>query len=256
MSRYGIKDVFLTLQGEGLRAGTKALFVRFTGCNLWDGHPLHRDRGEGSCARWCDTDFFKGTVMDADTLLGKMDDLWPLEKGVERWCVLTGGEPTLQIDRELVDALRHSGWRIAIETNGTEENNALLYADHICIAPKLLVNGEPTQIVQPRAHEIKVVLPGALPGEVGWTDAMLDELEARFSDTGTPCAFFVQPQDPLVDPAFVSETALLRVKGVEEEREAELEAQLRKNIQRCIKHVMRRPQWRLSFQVHKLIGLQ
>ncbi len=249
MGRYGVKDVFVTLQGEGMRAGTKALFVRFTGCNLWSGQAHKRDEGEGSCARWCDTDFFKGTVMDQDDLLARMVALWP--PGDERWCVLTGGEPTLQIDHDLMRALKARGWKVAIETNGTEENDALRFADHICIAPKLSVKGDPLPLVVPRAHEIKVVLPGALPGEPGWTTEMLLELEGRFPHA----RLFVQPQDPLVDPSLISETALLRRGELVGDVAEVMEIELRRNVKRCVQHVMDHPTWALSFQVHKAIGL-
>ncbi len=163
--RDGIKEVFCTLQGEGVRAGTKAVFVRFTGCNLWDGMPLHRDKGEGSCAKWCDTDFFKGKVMSTEDLLAAMHDAWG-EGDVhdDRWVVLTGGEPCLQIDKELMEALQSEDWSVAIETNGTVANEVVSEnADWICIAPKLRANdGEVTTLLMSRAEITTFWLVGGL----------------------------------------------------------------------------------------------
>lgn len=262
MSRYGIKDVFLTVQGEGARAGTKAVFVRFTGCNLWDGLPHHRDRGVGPCAQWCDTDFAKGTVMELGELTDKMGALWPAGNGA-RWCVLTGGEPCLQIDKELLLALTDLGWHVAVETNGTVENDAVLqFARHICVAPK---RGTPWWTLR-AADELKVVLPGAMPGEQGWTDEELVAVEARASQLAfgstresfrAPVqALYVQPQDPLVSGNFVEQTALKRSVDVDADAEEQLELRLRRNLQLCITWVMAHPRWRLSMQLHKFIGMQ
>jgi len=181
VSRYVVKEVFLTLQGEGKRAGTKAVFVRFSGCNLWDGHPLHRDRGKGPCAKWCDTDFFKGTPLDLDEIMHQVGTLWaPSHLHVDRWVVLTGGEPTLQIDNALVAALHRDGWRIAVETNGTVDNDALRLCDHICLSPK---RGTAWQTLG-NAHEVKVVFPG------GWSEADLADVQQPFPGA----ELFVQPQ--------------------------------------------------------------
>lgn len=249
--KYGVKDIFLTLQGEGVRAGTKAVFLRFTGCNLWSGRPAGRDTGEGACSRWCDTDFFKGSVLSIPEILAHLHKEWPDTYGQARWVVLTGGEPFLQINRPLVDALHDAGWNIAVETNGTVESIVADRIDHICIAPKLGADGEPLLIVLPHADEIKVVLPGDVPLKPGWTPAMLDEIAL----TWPKARLFVQPMDPLVDPSFVEETALKRTKDVEPNVEAELDARFNRHLQQCIAQVMRDPSWSLSSQTHKMWGL-
>lgn len=255
MSRYGIKDVFLTLQGEGARAGTKALFVRFSGCNLWNGNPVNRDQGDGACAKWCDTDFFKGSVMALEDLLAKMEAAWPRD-GEERWCVLTGGEPCLQIDADLLDALHGEGWKVAVETNGTEENEAVrAKADWICIAPKLGRDGQPLPLSMPRADELKVVLPGAAPGEPGWTTAAMLAIQKVALETLECDTLFVQPQDPIVSPNFVEETSLKRTRPIEDDQLALLEKQFDLSVQKCIAWVLAYPKWRLSLQAHKFIGV-
>lgn len=258
MSRYGIKEVFLTIQGEGLRAGTKAVFVRFSGCNLWDGLPHHRDRGEGACAKWCDTDFFKGTVMSEEEIVEAMGMLWPVEldPNAERWCVLTGGEPCLQIDEDLMNALRFAGWKIAIETNGTEENDAASDADHICWAPKLSADGTPLPLAITVAHEVKVVLPGAAIGSPGWSMVQLLGLEKAARELWPGVALFVQPQDPLVAPNLVEETALKRkIAEPGAEVEAYLDQVFEASCAKCTAWVLANPTWRLSLQTHKFIGV-
>lgn len=265
MGRYGVKDVFVTLQGEGSRAGSKAVFVRFSGCNLWDGLPIHRDRGEGACAMWCDTDFAKGTVMSTDELLFKMGDLWLPDgalgpDGVEkRFCVLTGGEPCLQVDIDLMLALTNNGWIIAVETNGTIGNPAVEdYADHICIAPKLTRDGGPAAIMIHVAHEIKVVLPGAALGKKGWSTEALRALEALAQRTlfgGREGSLYVQPQDPIIDPSFVEESLLKRSREVPDDVGDVLDAQYKASLGHCIAWVMANPRWRLSTQMHKTISM-
>ena len=256
MGRYGIRDVFLTLQGEGARTGTKALFVRFTGCNLWDGMPLHRDRGIGACAKWCDTDFFKGKVYSTDELLAQMNEVWPPD-GEERWCVLTGGEPCLQIDKALLEALHGDGWKVAIETNGTEENVQVeRYADWICIAPKLDAAGEPLPLALARASEVKVVLPGIAHGAgAGWKTTSLLALEKVAIEVLQCDMLYVQPQDPIVSPDFVSESLLVHSKPIEEEQAALLAHLYNTSVQQCIAWVLAHPRWRMSVQQHKTLGL-
>lgn len=261
MSRYGIKAVFNTLQGEGSRAGWRSVFVRMTGCNLWDGHPLHRDSGAGPCARWCDTDFFKGTPMSLEELLASMDAAWPLSEAIPsgyrwgdivspkegvRWCVLTGGEPTLQINDELVEGLHKAGWCVAVETNGTVECPALERCDHVCLSPKL-----GTRVVLRRADEIKVVLPGAADGAPGWTDAEL----LKFAASGSWRRKFVQAQDIPLDPSLVDITLL---KGNCRDTDTVDLGQhiFGRHVERAVTFVMNNPSWSLSVQVHKLLGLE
>jgi 7-carboxy-7-deazaguanine synthase (Cx14CxxC type) len=122
---YAIKEIFYTLQGEGAHTGTPAVFVRFAGCNLWSGREQDRERdaAKGGCARWCDTDF-RGTDgalggrYSALELARAVVALWPAPSGVKT-VVLTGGEPTLQLDAPLVAELSDAGFRVHVETNGT-----------------------------------------------------------------------------------------------------------------------------------------
>lgn len=223
---YSVVEVFRTLQGEGSRAGTSAVFVRFAGCNLWNGLASGRSSGTGSCAAWCDTRFTGGSKYTAERLVEECDELWP--GSGERWVVLTGGEPCLQLDAALVGAFRARGWSLAIETNGTQQNAALELLDHVTLSPK---KGPP--VLVKRCTDLKVVLPGWDETEVL---AMTEAIEARFR--------FVQPRDELLSPE-VEDTVL---------RGGEL-AGLRHNVLECIGFVHRNPGWRLGLQTHKLLGL-
>lgn len=151
---YAVKELFLTLQGEGVNAGRRAVFIRFSGCNLWSGREADRER---AVCRFCDTDFVGvdgpggGRFVDAAALASAAVDRWgPADEN--RFVVLTGGEPMLQIDGELLDALRHSGFRIAVETNGTIA--ALPGIDWLCVSPKA-----GSTIVQRSGDELKLVWP-------------------------------------------------------------------------------------------------
>ena len=151
---YAVKEMFLTLQGEGVNAGRRAVFVRFAGCNLWSGR--EQDRATATC-RFCDTDFVGtdgaggGKFADAATLADAAAGLWG--SGVEeRFCVLTGGEPMLQVDGALVDALHARGFTIAIESNGTLPVHPGI--DWVCISPKA-----GSQVVQTAGDELKLVWP-------------------------------------------------------------------------------------------------
>lgn len=164
---YTVKERFLTLQGEGRHAGRAAVFVRFTGCNLWSGR--EKDRAEAIC-RFCDTDFLGtdgeggGKFADANALADAIVDTWRagVADDVQRYVVFTGGEPTLQLDDALVDACHARGITVAIETNGTREVPSGV--DWICVSPKA-----GTTLVQRHGHELKLVypqpdlLPEALP---------------------------------------------------------------------------------------------
>src|SRR3954464_12735051 len=134
---YAVKEIFLTLQGEGVNAGRRAVFARFAGCNLWSGREA--DRAAAIC-RFCDTDFvgtdgtLGGKFTDADALAAQIEAQWPVGERDHRLTVLTGGEPLLQLDAALIDALHARGFRIAVESNGT-----LLAPpgiDWLCISPK------------------------------------------------------------------------------------------------------------------------
>ncbi|NML06103.1 7-carboxy-7-deazaguanine synthase [Sphingomonas sp. G-3-2-10] len=174
---YAVKEMFLTLQGEGVNAGARAVFVRFAGCNLWTGR--EQDRAKAIC-KFCDTDFVGtdgvggGKFADAAALADAVAGHWG--EGVEaRFVVLTGGEPMLQIDDALVDALHARGFRIAIETNGTLPVHPGI--DWVCVSPKA-----GSDVTQRSGDELKLVWPQA------GTD--VDALEGwDFSH------FLVQPMD-------------------------------------------------------------
>jgi 7-carboxy-7-deazaguanine synthase (Cx14CxxC type) len=155
---YAIKEMFLTLQGEGLQAGRRAVFIRFAGCNLWSGR--EQDRARADCT-FCDTDFVGtngdngGRYADAPEVAARAAGLWAegLEQDVpRRLAVLTGGEPLLQVDAPLIEALHAAGFEIAIETNGTLPVPAGI--DWICVSPKA-----GTRIVQRTGNELKLVWP-------------------------------------------------------------------------------------------------
>jgi len=151
---YSVKEMFLTLQGEGVHAGRRAVFVRFAGCNLWTGREA--DRATAVC-RFCDTDFIGtdgiggGKFADAAALVAAVEAQWGSGR-TRRFVVLTGGEPMLQIDDALVAALHDAGFMIAIESNGTIAAHPGI--DWVCISPKA-----GSEVVQRRGDELKLVWP-------------------------------------------------------------------------------------------------
>ena len=151
---YAVKEMFLTLQGEGVQAGRRAVFVRFAGCNLWSGR--EQDRATAVC-RFCDTDFIGtdgsggGRFADAALLVAAAVDFWG-EGLSERFVVLTGGEPMLQIDDALVGAFHRAGFTIAMESNGTLAAHPGI--DWVCISPKA-----GSVVVQRQGDELKLVWP-------------------------------------------------------------------------------------------------
>jgi len=151
---YKVKEIFYTLQGEGVHTGRAAVFVRFAGCNLWSGRESDRGFGIGSCSSWCDTDFTGGdTVPTALALVGKALDVWGNSTDSKnRFVVLTGGEPALQVDSTLCAALQANGFYVSIETNGTCDLPDGI--DWICCSPK---TGRPLKLKG--CDELKVVYP-------------------------------------------------------------------------------------------------
>lgn len=150
---YKIKEIYYTIQGEGAQTGRPAVFVRFTGCNLWSGREA--DRATAIC-QFCDTDFFgtdgvNGGRYSADELISVIRQCWN-GKAEHPFIVLTGGEPMLQLDQALVDALHDAGIEIAVETNGTIA--APQHLDWICVSPK--AGGD---LVQRSGNELKLVYP-------------------------------------------------------------------------------------------------
>ena len=152
---YSIKEIFYTLQGEGAHAGRPAVFCRFSGCNLWTGR--ESDRASAIC-QFCDTDFVGtdgeggGKFKTPEELAATINALWPASYTASKYVVFTGGEPLLQLDRPLIDAMHAVGFTIAIETNGTLPVPEGV--DWICVSPKM-----GSELVVKKGSEIKVVIP-------------------------------------------------------------------------------------------------
>ena len=175
---YSVKEIFYTLQGEGSQAGYPAVFLRFAGCNLWSG--LEKDRNTAVC-KFCDTNFVGvdgqngGKFKSPTALAQSVTQLWPTSDSKNRLVVCTGGEPLLQLDHALIDALHEAGFRIAIETNGTIA--APTGIDWICVSPK-----SDAPLNQTSGHELKLVFPQ--------DDATPDKFEhLKFEN------FYLQPMD-------------------------------------------------------------
>jgi 7-carboxy-7-deazaguanine synthase (Cx14CxxC type) len=207
---YAVKELFATLQGEGAQAGRPSVFCRFTGCNLWSGR--EKDRATAVC-QFCDTDFIGtdgeggGRFADAAALADAIQAAWP-GGAAHRYVVFTGGEPLLQLDTPLIEAMHARGFEVAVESNGTLEPPPGI--DWLCVSPKagaaVTVRG---------GSELKLVFPQpALQPEA------VQHLAFRH--------FFLQPMD---GPDRVANTAAA--------------------VRYCLTH----PQWRLSLQTHKLIGI-
>jgi 7-carboxy-7-deazaguanine synthase (Cx14CxxC type) len=208
---YAVKEIFYTLQGEGAQAGRAAVFCRFAGCNLWSGREA--DRATAVC-RFCDTDFIGtdgaggGRFASAEALAAAVEEKWPANSSGKKFVVCTGGEPLLQMDSALIDALHARGFEIAVETNGTVAAPAGL--DWVCVSPKAGAG-----LVQRSGQELKLVFPQA-----GFEPDQFTALNFRH--------FFLQPMD---GPSRAANTELA--------------------VQYCMQH----PQWRLSLQTHKFLGI-
>ncbi|MGO8759454.1 MAG: 7-carboxy-7-deazaguanine synthase [Terracidiphilus sp.] len=233
---YAVKEIYYTLQGEGAQTGRAAVFCRFAGCNLWSGR--EQDRASAVC-HFCDTDFADtngpggGKFVSAEELATAIAEKWapglrgeattdpstaPLAKNatgsaqddrsLRKFVVCTGGEPLLQLDAPLIDALHARGFEIAVETNGTIEAPPGL--DWICVSPKA-----GAELRQRRGDELKLVYP-----QPGAEPEQFESLAFRH--------FFLQPMD-----------------GPNREQNTRLA------IEYCLKH----PRWRLSLQIHKLLGI-
>ena len=182
---YAVKEAFLTLQGEGVQAGSRAVFLRFAGCNLWSGREA--DRATAQC-NFCDTDFVGtdgpggGKFAAADALADHVGALWG-EGNDRRLVVITGGEPMLQLDAALIDALHARDFRIAVESNGTLP--ATPGIDWLCISPKA-----GTEVVQRKGDELKLVWP-----QQGIDPAALESWDFRH--------FLVQPMDCVTGQAAI-----------------------------------------------------
>lgn len=211
---YSIKEIFYTLQGEGAQAGRPAVFCRFAGCNLWSGR--EKDRANATC-NFCDTDFIGtdgpggGQFADAVDLSIAIKSVWPHSscRQAQPFVVCTGGEPALQIDDALIEALHHQGFEIAIETNGSSELPE--HIDWVCVSPKA---DYPLALSQ--GDELKLVYPQA------------DNDPSQFAQLAFK-HFYLQPMDG---------------------------PHLEKNTQKTIDYCLHHPQWKLSLQSHKIIGIR
>lgn len=207
---YAVKEMFLTLQGEGMQVGRRAVFLRFAGCNLWTGR--EQDRATAEC-RFCDTDFVGmdgdngGRYPTADALADKVVELWG--NLPSPFVVMTGGEPLLQVDDALIAAFKARGVETAIETNGTQA--APEGIDWICVSPKA-----GTEIVLRRGNELKLVWPqpGINPRDL---------IDWEFDH------FLLQPMDGTT---------------------------LNDTRASAITYILDHPEWRLSTQTHKVIGIR
>jgi 7-carboxy-7-deazaguanine synthase (Cx14CxxC type) len=229
---YAVKEIFYTLQGEGAQAGRAAVFCRFVGCNLWSGREA--DRATAVC-RFCDTDFVGvdgtggGRFESARALAAAIEQKWPPDpsgksaSSGKRFVVCTGGEPLLQLDADLIDALHDCDFEVAVETNGTVAAPPGL--DWVCVSPKA-----GTKLVQRCGDELKLVYPqaGADPRE-------FEALSFRH--------FFLQPMDVVsLDVTSLNGTSL---NGATRASHTEL----------ALRYCLSRPQWRLSLQTHKFLGI-
>lgn len=206
---YSVKELFFTLQGEGAQAGRAAVFCRFAGCNLWTGR--EQDRATAVCT-FCDTDFVGtdgeggGKFATAEALADRIAKAWP--GGGKPYVVCTGGEPLLQLDEPLIDALHARGFEVAVETNGTQAAPKGL--DWICVSPKA-----DAPLVLTSGHELKLVYPQPLA------------MPERFAGLDFQ-NFFLQPMDSVLQ---------------------------REHTRAAVKYCMEHPQWRLSVQMHKVVGI-
>jgi 7-carboxy-7-deazaguanine synthase len=182
---YSVKEIFYTLQGEGLRAGRPAVFCRFSGCNLWSGR--ESDRGSAVC-KFCDTDFIGtdgtlgGKFENATHLAEQINSLWP--KGKEsKYIVLTGGEPLLQVDEFLINELHRLRFEVAVETNGTV--TAPRGIDWLCVSPK-----SGSDWIQKVGDELKLVFPqpGLMPETIkldGFANYLLQPMDGILKKENT-----------------------------------------------------------------------
>lgn len=207
---YRINEIFYSIQGEGTHAGRPAVFVRFSGCNLWTGR--EKDRHKAIC-QFCDTDFQHFTKYpEVEDLVDHITDHLPENAWDTRtpMVVLTGGEPMLQVDKGLIDALLAVPLFVAIETNGTYE--IPFWLDWVCVSPKA-----GSKLALRRADEVKLVYP-----QPACTPGQIEALIAADS-------YRLQPMDG---------------------------PNLAANTQAAFDYCLANPQWSLSLQTHKMIGVR
>jgi 7-carboxy-7-deazaguanine synthase len=224
---YAVKEIFYTLQGEGAHSGRPAVFLRFSGCNLWTGLERDRDKGPGGCSRWCDTDFVGtdgtggGKFQTPANLVAAVARHWPpvassastadgaVTMAPRPFVVCTGGEPLLQLDAPLLREFNAAGWFVSVETNGTVEPPAgelWLTVSPKANAPLKLLHG----------NELKLIYP-----QVGAEPERFESLDFQH--------FFLQPMDS-----------------------PELSQNTTAALQYCLAH----PKWRLSLPTHKILNIR
>lgn len=211
---YAVKEIFYSLQGEGAQTGRPTIFLRFSGCNLWNGREI--DRLTSIC-KFCDTDFVGtdgshgGKYATPEALSNEILNLWPKNSSQKSkpYVVCTGGEPLLQLDKLLIDALHSNGFEIGLETNGTIElPNSI---DWVCMSPK-----PACLIIVNHGDELKFVYPQEElnPEDFEWMDFK---------------HFYIQPMDG---------------------------SHIQQNIKLAMKYCLEHPQWKLSLQSHKILGIR
>ncbi len=210
---YRVKEVFYSVQGEGFHSGRPAIFCRLTQCNLWTGR--EEDRVNSVC-QFCDTDFIGtdgqngGSFKTAKALAQHLLNFWP-KTSIAPFVVLTGGEPLLQVDQNLIDTLHHHRFEIAVETNGTKSppNNI----DWICVSPKA-----DAKIIVHTGHELKLVYPQEKNHPKQFADLNFEH-------------FYLQPLD------------------TQEPKSTHT------NLNACLDYCLQHPQWKISIQTHKILGV-
>ena len=205
---YATKEIYKTIQGEGAQAGRTAMFVRFSGCNLWSGREKHR---ASAICKFCDTDFIgtngiNGGTYSAKDLVFKVLQLWGDRDN--RLIIFTGGEPMLQLDSLLIKECKSYGFETAIETNGTIAIDIDL--DWICVSPK-----QGSELLVQKGNELKAVYPQENQNLTNFLDLKFDHL-------------YLQPMDG---------------------------PNIKANTAKAIEYCMENPEWKLSLQQHKLIGI-
>ncbi|MBL4854128.1 MAG: 7-carboxy-7-deazaguanine synthase [Robiginitomaculum sp.] len=238
---YSVKEIFLSVQGEGAHTGRVSVFIRFSGCNLWSGR--EKDRANAVC-KFCDTQFvgtdglgggqFKTAALLADEVLsywpmnhdGKHDDR-DGEKHGEKWVICTGGEPLLQLDAPLITALHAAGFKVAVETNGTLKAPSGI--DWLCVSPKA-----DAKLVQVSGDEIKLVYP------------QIENKPEDFAHLDFQ-VFSLQPLDNKKDSK--KDNKKDNEKGDEKD---DTQDTMRAAFNYCLKH----PNWHLSLQTHKYLGVR
>lgn len=229
MSRgeYRVKEIFYTLQGEGAQAGRPSVFCRFSKCNLWSGK--EEGRAAAVC-NFCDTDFVgtdgtNGGRYNKEALVQIISNLWPDIRQGKPYVVCTGGEPLLQLDEPLIEALHTAGFEVGVETNGTLPAPAGI--DWLCVSPK-----GSSDIVIKQCHELKLVYPQP------------DAMPERFHDIQAQ-HYYLQPMADYRPLVLASD----KLSGAKEGLSA---GNTRLAVGYCLTH----PQWQLSLQTHKLLGIE